>query len=432
MVGFDYMVKSGLFHLRQKGSTRIQIQKFKHDVFHKCVFYGLCWNVISGQPDDEDEDGYNSAGTDELFASRKPATLPSLPGAPLQEKQTLNTDKTLSENGVRKSKTQKKDQVRKVERETEEDTRKSLCAEKKEECVQKSSQKQDGSSNNHSKKKAVVPDLNPPSSDLDEDGDEEGDESESADSCSDSEYEAMFLNATCMEISFTDLQRLAEESQQTSESIPSINGTKFEKETDPESVPAKQRVPKKGTMPEEILASIMGEGDSSDEEEQQKKKKKSKQKIVTQLPAFQGTKTLKDKTEAETTTDDEEEVVVHQAVLSFPDKAKSPLSSSSSSSSIEEDEEEEDEKVSAETGEKTATPPSPSSESSSEEEEEEEKVTEKTASRVNLGAKEEEELQKKANMRRLAAIQQRQKKAEENKKLIQGALANLVCVNCSP
>lgn len=425
------MVKSGLFHLRQKGSTRIQIQKFKHDVFHKCVFYGLCWNVISGQPDDEDEDGYNSAGTDELFASRKPATLPSLPGAPLQEKQTLNTDKTLSENGVRKRKTQKKDQVRKVERETEEDTRKSLCAEKKEECVQKSSQKQDGSSNNHSKKKAVVPDLNPPSSDLDEDGDEEGDESESADSCSDSEYEAMFLNATCMEISFTDLQRLAEESQQTSESIPSINGTKFEKETDPESVPAKQRVPKKGTMPEEILASIMGEGDSSDEEEQ-KKKKKSKQKIVTQLPAFQGTKTLKDKTEAETTTDDEEEVVVHQAVLSFPDKAKSPLSSSSSSSSIEEDEEEEDEKVSAETGEKTATPPSPSSESSSEEEEEEEKVTEKTASRVNLGAKEEEELQKKANMRRLAAIQQRQKKAEENKKLIQGALANLVCVNCSP
>lgn len=64
-----------------------------------------------------------------------------------------------------------------------------------------------------------------------------------------------------------------------------------------------------------------------------------------------------------------------------------------------------------------------SSSSSEEEAEEEEAVA---VRHPKLSAREEAQRQRKDNKRRLAAVEQRRKEAEEHKKLIQGALANLV------
>ncbi|KAK1901772.1 Nucleolar protein 8 [Dissostichus eleginoides] len=185
-------------------------------------------------------------------------------------------------------------------------------------------------------------------------GDEEENDYDSADTdeLSDSDYEAMFSNVTRLEISLADLQKLAEEFQDTSETTAPSSLSVSEQETKP---------PKKGTTPEEILAALM-EDDSSEEEHDE--------------------------------NEEEEEVPkANQTVLT----SKAAAASSSSSSS----EEDEDEILPAKDAVKAAPPPAPHR------------------------AKEEEERQRKANIRRLAAVQQRQKETEENKKLIQGALANL-------
>ncbi|XP_068578145.1 nucleolar protein 8 isoform X2 [Cebidichthys violaceus] len=427
---------------------------------------GLDYLVKSGRkggPDDKDENDYDSADTDELFASRKPP-LPPLP--PPQERSTPQAPAQLSGND-RKRKMKKK----KSKAGEEEDD--SSGAEE-----EVASRKPSGerSSQNQSKKMKVLPVVSLPCSESDEDEEEE--ELESADCSSDSDYEAMFSNVTRLEISLADLQRLAEE---TSGQEANLTAGSSER-------PA----PKKGTTPEEILAAIMEDSSDDDEQRQKKKKKKRKTKAIkvsTPLPAFQGTRALTEESEtkesqrrrkkeeeeaasssssssAEEDEDKQKITLTEDAVKAAP--PSTPHSESSSSEEEEEEEEregegekekavknmakkaetassssseEEEERMKADqtglTAKATAaaSPSSssssaeedeqenaPHSESSSEEEEEEEA---QAPARAPLGAKEEEERQRKTNMRRLAAVQQRQKEAEDHKKLIQGALSNL-------
>ncbi|XP_010776220.1 nucleolar protein 8-like [Notothenia coriiceps] len=466
VVGLDYLVTPGRARQQQKGG-------------------------------DEEENDYDSADTDELLASRKPPPRSSSP--PPQERPTLTAGNISGSNTDRKRKTKKKSKAEEGDSTDAEEP----STQKRRDAGKLSSQKQ-------SNKMKVLPVVKPSSSESESDDEEEEEEEEeeedceSADSSSDSDYEAMFSNVTRLEISLADLQKLAEEFQDTSETTTPSSLSVSEQETKP---------PKKGTTPEEILAALM-EDDSSEEEEQQpKKKKKRKADPTTQLlPAFKGTKALNEgseteeegegtelkklkmdhkatsskmngqkHTETESSEDEEDEEEKpkkkEEVVKNMTEKAESVSSSSSdeeeqeeqenkgkvfktmakkaqkeSSSSSDEDEEEEevpkanqtvltskaaaasssssseeedeDEILPAKDAGKAAPPPAPHSESSSSEEEEEE---EKQAPlRVPLGAKEEEERQRKANIRRLAAVQQRQKETEENKKLIQGALANLV------
>ncbi|XP_069006400.1 nucleolar protein 8 isoform X2 [Embiotoca jacksoni] len=433
--------------------------------------------VKSRHKGDEDEDDYDSADTDELFASKKPP-----PPQPQKKKLPPSTAENKSGNNAdRKRKTKKESKVREQEEEEEEEG--SVDAEEQLASGKPSSkqQKADSSKRKQSKKVAVLPVINPSDSDSDIDDDDDGDEDdqeelESAGSCSDSDYEAMFSNVTRLEISLADLQMLAEFDQQTT--APSILSS---------GLPV--RTPKKGTTPEEILAALMEEDSSDDEQEKKKKKKKRKGVVSTSLPAFQGTNTLgegsetdkqqKRRKEEEEEEEEGEEVkkqkmnseapqLNHRATGSKTSQQKrieaekktvecseeeeeeeeeavNPKKAETSSSSSSDDEEEERMKPSQTVHPaKSAAKASPSSRSSSEEDEgeqemipavdtaphgesssgeEEDKM--QAPPRVVLGAKEEEERQRKANMRRLAAVQQRQKEAEEHKKLIQGALANL-------
>ncbi|XP_071350360.1 nucleolar protein 8 [Trachinotus anak] len=386
-----------------------------------------------GGPEDEDEDDYDSADTDELFASRKP---PPPPPPSSQEKQTLPPAEHLSGNNTdRKRKTKKKSKVG-VEEEEEDDSaddEEHLTSRKPAEQRGDSgpSQKQASSSRNQSKKTAVPPVVKPPSSesDSDEDDDDEDDEEiESADSCSDSDYEAMFSNVTCLEISLADLQRLAEESQPTSETAtPSILSASPEQEANHVSSPAGRPAPKKGTMPEDILASIM-EDDNSDEE-----KKKRKGVTSTPLPAFQGTRTLtegtetndfqkeeeegsvvkkqkldsedhrtadsktnktlskKTHTETEETmseSSEEEEEEEKREVMMVPNKAPvntEEAETSSSSSSDHEEVEEEDDRMKASLADKAAAKVSPSSSSSSSDEDEDDEDEQEIISAEDVG-----------------------------------------------
>ncbi|XP_013870757.1 nucleolar protein 8 [Austrofundulus limnaeus] len=347
---------------------------------------GVDFLVRSKQKDEEDEEDYDSADTDELFASRrKPAE--KLPAGSIEH---VSTD----------------------------------CREEEEE------EEEEGG----------------PSSSQQSDGDEEVASSSSADS----DYDAMFSNATRLEISLEDLQTLAETA------APRIPGSASEPDADASSGPAERAAPKKGITPEEILASLLKEHSKEDEEQPRRKRRG-----IT-LPAFMGTKSLmgdgeeeeggggaKKQTPNSESQQGEEEVKkmlsskaakthLHKVLLS-------PQTGSSSGSDDEEVEEEEEEEVEVEEEEeeekssqtvrnnRSSAEDQPSSSSCSEEEEQqvslaphsEEEEEHQAPPRVALGAEEEEELQRKANMRRLAALQQRQKEAEEHRKLIRGALSNL-------
>ncbi|XP_033994564.1 nucleolar protein 8 isoform X1 [Trematomus bernacchii] len=493
----------------------VAVQSSSHDALQqdedKLEVVGLDYLVTPGRArqqqkgghGDEEENDYDSADTDELLASRKPPPPPPRSSSPPpQERPTLTAGNISGNNTDRKTKTKKKSKA------GEETDAEEPSTQKRRDAGKLSSQKQ-------SKKTKALPVVKPSSSESesDDDDDDDEEEEESADSSSDSDYEAMFSNVTRLEISLADLQKLAEEFQDTSETTAPSSLSVSERETKP---------PKKGTTPEEILAALM-EDDSSEEEQQSKKKKKKKRKAdaTTQLlPAFKGTKALNEgseteegqkeeeegegtevkklkmdhkatsskmngqkHTETESSEDEEEEEEEPKkkeaVVKNMAEKAESVSSSSSdeeeeeeelekkgkvfknmaekaqkeSSSSSDEDEEEEevpkanqtvltskaaaassssssseedeDEILPAKDAVKAAPPPAPHSESSSSEEEEEEEEEKQAPLRVPLGAKEEKERQRKANIRRLAAVQQRQKETEENKKLIQGALANL-------
>ncbi|XP_036957837.1 nucleolar protein 8 [Acanthopagrus latus] len=256
VVGLDYLVKSGNSRQQQRG----------------------------GQ-DDEEENDYDSADTDELLAARKP---PPPPPPPPQERLTVPPAEQLPKNNTDKRRNTKKTSKAEEEENDSTDEEDDLTSRKP------SSSQQRGDSGKPIKKKMkVLPVVKPPSSESDSDNedeseDDEDEELESADCSSDSDYEAMFSNVTHLEISFADLKRLAEESQQTT--APSSLGTSSEQEDNLKSAP------KKGIMPEEILAALM---EDSSGDERKKKKKKRKAVVSTPLPAFQGTSVLNEGSETE-------------------------------------------------------------------------------------------------------------------------------------
>lgn len=416
VVGHEYSVNSGSSHQQQKGQICAKegcnFQTWKH-----CK--NLFLFVILG-----DEDDYDSADTDELFTSRK-TPLPS-------QKNLTQCTSNETERG-----TKRKNEVHEEEEEDcdSANARERLSSRKTPVTQLRNSaglKKQGNSSKSQSMK---VTRCTPSSSDSDDDDDEE---LGSTDAESDSHYEAMFSNVTHLEISLADLQKLAEESQQASATT-TPSSLSHGPGLHPKLMPDRRPTPRKGTLPEEILASIM-ENESS-EDENMKGNRRRKGRMATSLPAFQGTGTLDEGMKAEEldvgkkldpvgpqlnhrATDRSSRALSKQEVSTYSsDEEEETTEAAAESSSSSSAEESEDEPGRASVN--TSSPASASSSSTEEEEEEEEREVARRG-RAPLGTKEEEERQRKANTRRLAAVQQRQKEAEEHKKLIQGALANLV------
>lgn len=293
---------------------------------------------------------------------------------------------------------------------------------------------------------------------------------ESTSSSSDSDYEAMFSNVPLMKISLADLQKLTEESQQPCEfAAPGSLGPPSEEEA---PLQVEQRVPKKGTTPEQILASIL-EDFRRDELKEKRMTKKTCTKMT--LPPFRGTRALREeggggeegnkvqkldsdapqldqRTLGETVgvqrnveteknaesseeddasgalkplpvKNDKDNIVLTQEPDKDAEKVAPPAHHSKASSSKEEDDEEEDSEE--EEDEEDDSEEDNDNEEEDSEEEGEERDGEENRAPVQM-FKEDEEQQRKDNMRRLAAIQQRQKVTEEHKKVIQSALAKLV------
>lgn len=292
---------------------------------------------------------------------------------------------------------------------------------------------------------------------------------ESTSSSSDSDYEAMFSNVPLMKISLADLQKLTEESQQPCEfAAPGSLGPPSEEEA---PLQVEQRVPKKGTTPEQILASIL-EDFRRDELKEKRMTKKTCTKMT--LPPFRGTRALREeggggeegnkvqkldsdapqldqRTLGETVgvqrnveteknaesseeddasgalkplpvKNDKDNIVLTQEPDKDAEKVAPPAHHSKASSSKEEDDEEDSEE---EEDEEDDSEEDNDNEEEDSEEEGEERDGEENRAPVQM-FKEDEEQQRKDNMRRLAAIQQRQKVTEEHKKVIQSALAKLV------
>ncbi|MED6274740.1 hypothetical protein CHARACLAT_019431 [Characodon lateralis] len=343
---------------------------------------GLDYLVKSGPKGDEED--YDSAGTDELFESKRN------PAAPPQEKPSSPTAKQFS--------AKRSDKKRQTKRKTPSGD---VSSSKPSSSLQKDNPA------------AVHPVIKHAADSHSDEHDEE--EGNSSDSSSDFDFPALFSpSVSHLRISLADLQKLAETR------VPSILGSGQKLPSPPERPAAKEAI-----TPDEILASILGDdSSSSDDEEQKKKKRKTEGETSTSLRVSEGNtdecrRRKRENKHGETKTS---EVFIN------------PQSDSSSGSEEEKDEEEKmstaedqpsttscSEEDEQEAGAAPCPAPAPCSESSSCEEEEEEQAP----TRLVLAAEEEEELQKKANMRRLAALQQRQKEAEEHKRLIQGALANL-------
>ncbi|MEQ2241371.1 hypothetical protein ILYODFUR_024586, partial [Ilyodon furcidens] len=341
---------------------------------------GLDYLVKSGPKGDEED--YDSAGTDELFESKRN------PAATSQEKPSSPTAKQFS--------AKRSDKKRQTKRKTPSGD---VSSSKPSSSLQKDNPA------------AVHPVIKHAADSHSDEHDEE--EGNSSDSSSDFDFPALFSpSVSHLRISLADLQKLAETR------VPSILGSGLKLSSPPE-----RPAPKEAITPDEILASILGDDSSSDDEDQKKKKRKTEGETSTSL--WVSDECLRRKRENKHGETKTSEVFIN------------PQSDSSSGSEEEKDEEEtmstaEDQPSSTscseedeqEAGAAPCPAPAPCSESSSCEEEEEEQAL----PRLVLAAEEEEELQKKANMRRLAALQQRQKEAEEHKRLIQGALANLVGV----
>lgn len=271
------------------------------------------------------------------------------------------------------------------------------------------------------------------------DGDNEG--YDGSETSGESDYEAMFTNCHRLEISLADLEQLAKES---SNSPDEHNDQGSDSQAGPSQVsdvlPSKLPLPKKGTTPEEILAAIL-EDDSSDERTKKKKKKKKKSNSSTPLPAFQGTmglmwtlqnaeengsckRQLDDNCKTDVSSKKQKlETVLNSNHSSFDAIAKTVQSS-------------------VPNAESTSSCDSSSSEatkSSGEEDDFEEDGISPKGSDTELAKQAQEtinllkrpqvvsdpEKQLQDNQRRLAAMEQRQKEAEQQKKLIQEALAEV-------
>ncbi|TNM89196.1 hypothetical protein fugu_005451 [Takifugu bimaculatus] len=301
---------------------------------------------------------------------------------------------------------------------------------------------------------------------------------ESSSSSSDSDYEAMFSNVPLMKISLADLQKLTEESQRPSEAAAPGSLSPPSEEESPLQV--ERRVPKKGTTPEQILASIL-----EDFRRDELKEKRMTKKTCTEmtLPPFRGTRALREEeggreegnkiqkldsdapqldqrtmgetvgvqrngeTEknAESSEEDEEDdasgalkplpdknednIVLAQEPDKDAEKVAPPAHHSKASSSEEEEDEEEEHEEEDEDDEDDSEEEEDNEEEEDDEEDDSEEEGEERDGEGNRAPvqmfKEDEEQQRKDNMRRLAAIQQRQKVTEEHKKVIQSALAKL-------
>ncbi|XP_061687445.1 nucleolar protein 8 [Syngnathoides biaculeatus] len=323
------------------------------------VAAGDSWQKRGGRPtNNEDEQEYDSADTDELFASRKH------PLPPLECNSGGRTGKEKRNREERVAKKKKTALLSKEEaQEDSMDTGEISTSWKPSPPHQENISEERTGMDERAKDSTIL---------AEEDEEEEEEEDEHVDSA-DSDYEAMFSNVTRLEISMADLQKLAEESRQTSE----------ERAPRGPKVPA-ARVPKKGTVPEDILASLLGGRDIKwwDEPHPNKATNKGKKVTATTLPPFRGSGMLDEEALSETDAPEKNEA--------GEEPSEGSLSSSSS-------------------GEEETTPVD-------------------AARRPKLSAQEEEERQRKDNARRLAAVQQRLKEAQEHKKLIQGALANVDAV----
>lgn len=260
--------------------------------------------------------------------------------------------------------------------------------------------------------------------------DEDEDDEESSGCSSDSDYEALFSNAPLVKISLADLQKLSEESQRS-----------FEAAEEEPPAEAPQRLPKKGTTPEQILASILEE---SRKEELKEAKMRRKTGMKMTLPPFQGTRALREEEEGRGEGNKPQQLdsdlpqLNHRTMdetLSRQRNVEREIGESS-------DEDEEDDTSGAgkalpdkpeDEPEALTKPPekvAPSAHhraaSSTEEEEEEDQGEKQASSQPFFKPKEDVEQQRKDNIRRLAAIQQRQEEAEGHRKVIQSALAKLV------
>lgn len=273
-----------------------------------------------------------------------------------------------------------------------------------------------------------------------DDEDEDGQESSSC--SSDSDYEAMFSNAPLVRISLADLQKLSEESQQSSETA-APSSLRAEQESQAQ---AEQRLPKKGTTPEQILASLLDDF-GKDELKERKTTKKTSLKMT--LPPFRGTRALRAEEEGRGEGNkiqrlDPDVPQPNQRTMDETLGRQRSVERGAVGESSDEDEENDasgalkpvpdgavpdQEPVSAKDPGKVA-PSAHHSNASSTEEEEEDQGRKQASSQLLFKPKEDVEQQRKDNIRRLAAIQQRQKEAEEHKKVIQSALAKLV--SCKP
>lgn len=262
--------------------------------------------------------------------------------------------------------------------------------------------------------------------------DEDEDDQESSCSSFDSDYEAMFSNAPLLQISLADLQKLSEESQQPFENS-DCSSLSPEEES---QVEAAQRVPKKGTTPEQILASIL-EDVRKDELEEKKSTKKTCVKMT--LPPFRGTRALREEEECRG-EGKKIQKLDQRAMDETLSRRRSVERGEIGESSGEDGENDasgslkpvpnqpEEGAVVRERG-KVAPSAHRSNVSATEDDEEEDDQGGKQASfHLLFKPKEDVEQQRKDNIRRLAAIQQRQKETEEHKKVVQSALANLVSI----
>ncbi|KAM9813870.1 nucleolar protein 8 [Neosynchiropus ocellatus] len=221
-----------------------------------------------------EEDDYDSADTDELIASKKPPPPKQKPAQPAAE--GSGSKAVQKRRAQKRSPSEEGEELKDEPAIVNKSRRKASTDQASGGLSQLSLEKQGVCRENRSSTTVSVANL---SAESESDEDEEKSDS----SVSDSDYEAMFSNVTHLEISMADLQRLAEESQQAAEtSVPSSLDTSSATPT------AEPRKPKKGTTPEDILASLLA--DCSDDEKVKKKKKKGP--TPKPPPAFLGTKMI--------------------------------------------------------------------------------------------------------------------------------------------
>ncbi|XP_051932235.1 nucleolar protein 8 isoform X2 [Hippocampus zosterae] len=228
------------------------------------VTFGGSRQKYRGGPMNQDEDDYDSADTDELFTSRK---------RPLPPRENISGERTAAPKRKRKEQDKGTKKTAVLSKEAEEDSTgtEEMAASRKPSLPKKKNILKERTG----KAKRETKEDNEGSMEMmTVHSEEDEDKMDSADS----DYEAMFANVTRLEISLADLQKLAQEN--------------LEKRPPPDAQVSPAHVPKRGTLPEDILAALLGDDGSDDEREARKEKKKGRRVARTSLPPFRGTATL--------------------------------------------------------------------------------------------------------------------------------------------